>query len=192
MDNLLTMQNVFLCCAIVGGGLFLLRSIMMVIGMGGGDDQADGEGGGDVSHGDTSVVALKLLTIHGMTAFLLMFGLIGYLMLLNGNELWLTNIMASLAGLVTLVIIAKIFQSSRKLQSDGTIYPRDIVGIEGTIYLTIRPGEIGKVQLTVRNALKVFDARAKDPAVEIKTGQRVKVIEAADVLLVEQVNTSEK
>jgi len=185
----LTMQNVFLCCAIVGGGLFILRSVMMVMGMGGAD-QSDGEAGDvDISHGDgdTPVVALKLLTIHGMTAFLLMFGLIGYFMLLNGSPLWLTNIMSSLAGLVTLYIIAKLFQSSRKLQSDGTIYPKDIVGVEGSVYLTVRPGEIGKVQLTVRGALKVFDARAKDPATEIKTSQRVKVIEAADVLVVEQV-----
>jgi len=188
---MLTMENVFLCCAIVGGGLFILRSIMMVVGMGGAD-QSDGEAGGDadIPDGDTPVVALKLLTIHGMTAFLLMFGLVGYLMLLNGNKLWLTNIMASLAGLVTLIIIAKIFQSSRKLQSDGTIYPKDFAGVEGTVYLSIRPGEIGKVQLTVRGALKVFDARGKDPAVEIKTGQRIKVIEAADVLIVEQVGTN--
>ena len=189
MPEFLTLSNLFLGCAIVGGGLFLLRSILLLIGLGG-DDHHDGVGGdasGDVSDGDTPVDTFKLVTLHGLTAFGLMFGLVGYLMLRNNPEgVWLAVVLAILAGLLTMVIIAKIFQSSRKLQSDGTIYPRDIVGLEGTVYLVIRPGGIGKVQVTVRNALKVFDARAKDPAIEIPTGQRVKVVEAGDVLIVEQ------
>ena len=177
------MTNIFLVCAIVGGGLFLLRSIMMVVGLGG-DDHHDGEDGG-ASDGEGSVAALKLVTIHGLTAFLLMFGVVGYLMLRSDKEaVWLASILATAMGLVTMVVIAKIFHSSRKLQSDGTIYPEDIVGAEGSVYLVIRPGCIGKVQLTARNALKVFDARAKDATAEIKTGERVKVVEVADVLVV--------
>ena len=182
----LTLQNVFLGCAIVGGGLFLLRSILMVIGMGGDDGGVDVDAGG-ATDGDVPVATLKMVTIHGLTAFLLMFGLVGWLLLRNDAEaVWFAVIMGSLAGLVTMFILAKMFQSSRKLQADGTIYPKDIVGVEGAVYLVIRPGGIGKVQVTVRNALKVFDARAKDPTAEIKTGQRVKVVEAADVLIVEE------
>jgi len=175
------MTNVFLVCAIVGGGLFLLRSLMMVIGLGG-DDHHDGE---DMGGGDTSVAALKLVTIHGLTAFLLMFGVVGYLMLLNDAEaVWRAGIVAAVTGVVTMAIIAKIFQASQRLQSDGTIYPKDLIGTEGSIYLVIRPGCIGKVQLTARNALKVFDARSQDPAGEITTGTRVKVVDEADVLVV--------
>jgi len=186
--NLSVMETVFLGCAIIGGGLFLLRSIMMLVGLGG-DDHSDGDAG-DVSAVDdgSAVLALKLVTLHGLTAFLLMFGLVGFLILRNDAEAnkWFVGGAATVAGLVTMIIIAKIFQSSRKLQSDGTIYPKDIVGVEGSVYLVIRPGCIGKVQLTARNALKVFDARAKDPATEIKTGERVKVVEAGDALVVER------
>ena len=185
--NLLNMENVFLVCAIVGGGLFLLRSIMMLVGLGDDSDHHDGVDGDAPGSEGSPVAALKLVTIHGLTAFLLMFGLIGYLVLRNTpNATWAAGIAGTVTGLVTMFIIAKIFQSSRKLQSDGTIYPKDIVGVEGSVYLVIRPGEIGKVQLNVRNALKVFDARAKDPAVEIKTGDHIKVVEARDVLIVEQ------
>ena len=186
-----TMENIYLGCAIVGGGLFILRSIMMLVGLGDDADHHDGADGADadVSGSEGSpVAALKLVTIHGLTAFLLMFGLVGFLMLRNDKEaVWGASVVAAVVGVVTMFIIAKIFQSSRKLQSDGTIYPRDMVGVEGSIYLVIRPGGIGKVQLTVRNALKVFDARAKDSATEIKTGERVKVVEAGDVLIVEKV-----
>ena len=180
--ELMNMANVFMVCAIVGGGLFLLRSIMMVIGLGG----DDGEDVGAADSADASVAALKLVSIHGLTAFLLMFGVVGYLILYNDPEaVWVAGISATVAGFVTMGIIAKIFQSSQKLQSDGTIYPKDIIGTEGSVYLGIRPGEIGKVQLTARDALKVFDARAKDAAAEIKTGARVKVVDVADVLVVE-------
>lgn len=180
----------FLGCAIVGGGMFILRSIMLLIGLAG-DDGHDGGGAdvdADMSHGDGAPVAdFKMVTLHGLTAFLMMFGLVGFLVLRkDGQATWVAGTAAVAVGTVTMFIIAKIFQSSRKLSSDGTIYPADAVGASGSVYLTIRPGEIGKVQVTVRNALKVFDARAKDAAAEIKTGEHVKVVEASDVLVVER------
>ena len=71
------------------------------------------------------------------------------------------------------------------LASDGTIHPADAVGCTGSVYLEIRPGSIGKVQVEVKGALKVFDARARDPKAKIATGERVKVAEAADMLIVD-------
>ncbi|MCL1856757.1 MAG: hypothetical protein FWF84_03830 [Kiritimatiellaeota bacterium] len=198
------MERIYLLCAIVGGGLFLLRSILMLVGLGG-DDQA--HGGDDVSDVSDSalddgsaVASLRLVTLHGLTAFLMTFGLIGFLVLRSPEiaawctaaegetnaaaVAWIAGIAATLSGLIVMLIIAKLFQSSRKFESDGTIYPKEIVGVEGSVYLTIRPGDIGKVQLTVRDALKVYDARAKDPSLEIKTGERIKVVETSDVLVV--------
>jgi len=183
-EDLSGIEIMFLGCAIVGGGLFILRSIMMLVGLGG---DHDGEGM-DVSDSTGEPVAdFKLVTLHGLTAFLLMFGLVGFLTLRkDGQAMWVAVSVATVAGAVTMFIIAKIFHSSRRLYSDGTIYPTDAVGGSGSVYLTIRPGCVGKVQLTVRNALKVFDARAKDATAEIKTGESVKVVEAGDVLIVER------
>jgi len=183
-ENLSGVAIMFLGCAIVGGGLFILRSIMMLIGLGG---DHDGEGV-EVSDSTGEPIAdFKLVTLHGLTAFLLMFGLAGFLLLRkDGQGTWTAVSIAAVAGAVTMFIIAKIFHSSRKLYSDGTIYPNDAIGGNGSVYLTIRPGCVGKVQLTVRNALKVFDARAKDATAEIKTGESVKVVEAGDVLIVER------
>ena len=82
--------------------------------------------------------------------------------------------------------IAKIFQASRRLQTDGTVRLADAVGQNGTVYLAIRPGAAGKVQVTARGQLKVFDARARDPAAEIPTGAPIAVVAAEDVLVVEK------
>ena len=86
-----------------------------------------------------------------------------------------------------MIIIAKLFSASRKLQSDGTIHSKDAIGAEGSVYLEIRPGEIGKVQVSVHGALKVYDARANDREGKLKTGDPIRVVEAADVLIVEKI-----
>ena len=120
-----------------------------------------------------------------IAASLLMFGLVGFLMMRGGKGAAASALASLVAGGVTMAVIAKIFSASRKLASDGTIHPADAVGCTGSVYLEIRPGSIGKVQVEVKGALKVFDARARDPKAKIATGERVKVAEAADMLIVD-------
>ena len=201
-DKLSNLEWFYLGCAGVGGGLFILRSIMMIVGMGG-DDHHDGDAGAhddcgaDAHHDGEGSPAhdFRMVSLHSLTAFTLLFGLTGFLMTHNNAAAekqpwfaspWFAGAVAAAVGLVTMFIIAKIFQGSRKLQSDGTIYPRHAAGAEGSVYLAIRPGEIGKVQITVRGALKVFDARANDPAATLKTGDPVKVVATGDVMVVEK------
>jgi len=205
------LEMFYLCCAILGGGLFLLRSVAMVVGMGGDDGHDAGDADGPIGGDGTPTGDFKMVSLHSITAFVLLFGLTGFLMLRNaaaakaaavveaGEEAaqtalvspwfakpWAVGVIAFLTGLVTMFIIAKIFQMFRKLQSDGTVHPEDAVGAEGSVYLAIRPGEIGKVQLTVRGAMKFYDARANDPAASLKNGDPVKVVSLGDVLVVEK------
>jgi hypothetical protein len=186
-DQLSNAEVFYLGCALVGGGLFALRSLMMLIGMGGDHDGVDGADLHAPDSDGSPVQDFKMVSVHSLTAFLLMFGLVGFLLLRNQEAApWIAGSAGFAVGIVTMFIIAKLFYSSRKLQSDGTIYPANAVGVEGSVYLAIRPGEIGKVQLTVRGALKIFDARANDHAAAFKTGDPVKVVSAGDVLIVER------
>ena len=208
------LEMFYLCCAILGGGLFLLRSVAMLVGMGGDDGHDAGDMDGPIGGDGTPTGDFKMVSIHSITAFVLMFGLTGFLILRNAAATiaeitaqnaaliedgafvtprypwhvspWFAGVAAFLVGLAIMLVIAKIFQMFRKLQSDGTVHPEDAVGAEGSVYLTIRPGEIGKVQLTVRGAMKFYDARANDPAASLKTGDPVKVVSTGDVLVVEK------
>ncbi len=187
------MLHFYLGCAVVGGVLLLLRTLMLLAGFGAdaGGGGADFDPGTDVSDGDVSEgtpgADFRLFSVHGITSFFLLFGLSGYL--LNARELCAPLPAAAISvalGLVAMFAIAKIFQASRRLQTDGTVRLADAVGQNGTVYLAIRPGAAGKVQVTARGQLKVFDARAKDPAADLPTGTPVSVVAAEDVLVVEK------
>lgn len=176
----------YLYCAIIGGTLFLLRSILLFCGLG--DDGGDGADVGDVpddpGDGSSPVDDFKVFSLHSLTAFLLMFGLSGYLLLRAKCPVAVAVAASLVIGTLTMLVIAKMFQASRKLQSDGTIHLSDAVGATGTVYLTIQPGQTGQVEVTVRGAKKIFDARGADAMLPLPTGTPVRVAEADGILKV--------
>ena len=167
------METFFLVCAGIGGVLFLVRLAMMLFG----SDHADA----DVSAGHEFAVhevdaGFKLLSVQGVTAFFLMFGLVGYAML-HASKLssgWAVA-GATGSGAVAMVLIAWIFMMARKLQSSGTLDLANAVGQEGLIYLRIPPGGTGKAQVTLQGRLVILDANSEGKE-EIKTGDRVRVV----------------
>lgn len=180
----------FIICAVIGGGLFIVRFAIQLFG--GGDTDADTDtdlqvGHADVDHVDADV-SFKLLTLQGLTAFFMMFGLVGFAMLRESHASGgVALASASAAGLGTVWLIGRIFSSVKKLQSSGTMDNAAAVGEQGTVYLTIRAQGTGKVQVTMHGRPREFEATAKDGA-EIKTGERIKVLEVnGSVLVVERV-----
>ncbi len=181
------LEMFFLVCAGFGGGLFLVRFVMqLVMGV-----EADGDvdiqvGHSDVTHGDADV-SFKLLTIQGLTAFFMMFGLVGFALLREshaGSAIALGG--ALVAGVATVWLIGKIFAVVKKLQSSGTMDNNGAVGEQGSVYLTIQAHGGGKVQVTVKGRPREFEAVSKDGS-EIKTGERIKVVEVnSSVLVVEK------
>jgi hypothetical protein len=208
-------DQVFLGCAVVGATLFVLRLIMFFVGFGeadveadfdvdvdmdfdadvGGDVDMDADVGGDV---DADVDAgagahahdagFKLLSFQGITGFFMMFGLVGLALHRNtGTGEPLAVLGGSAAGLGIMWLTAKLFSIFRSLQSVGTADIRTAVGQEASVYLTIRQGGIGKVQVNVQERLKVLDAVTEQQET-LATGARVKVVAVRDdnMLVVEK------
>jgi hypothetical protein len=167
-----TIEWIFLSCAIAGGAVFVLRLVLLMFGAS--VDHPDlavthEVGGGDADHG------FKLLSLQGVTAFLLMFGLTGFVMLRNfGARPGWAVAGGTGAGCVMLFLVAWIFRSFMKLQSSGTLNLQNAVGQEGTVYLRIPAGGTGKIQVPVQGRLLTLDA-VSDAKEEIKSGTRVKV-----------------
>jgi membrane protein implicated in regulation of membrane protease activity len=182
----LTLEHVYIACASIGGALFLVRMLLMFLGGEfGGSDGADGvDGAGDVHdvhHGgmQDSDVGFKVLSLQGVTAFFMMFGLVGLAILKGTSTSAPWNLLSigggTAAGLGTVWVIAKLFMMMKSLQYAETLNMEDASGQEGTVYLTIPAEGTGKIQVMVRGSIGVYDAVSEGDK-EIKTGERVMVV----------------
>ena len=175
-SSLSGLERMFLLCAVAGGTGFVIRTVMFFFGLAG-DVDADGPAMGGEGLGDSDV-SFHFLSLHGLTAFFLMFGVTGLALIRNGMAMpWLAVAGSIAAGLLTMLLVAWLLRLLQKLQSEGTLRPAEAVGQEGVVYLRIQPGGIGKIQITLQGGLRIFDARARNPEESFQTGDRVRVVE---------------
>lgn len=194
MGDLSRIEIIYWASTIIGGTLFLLRTIMMLVGGGLGGEDFDTDFDGDldvdvsmdfdhaIDHAGTSSdsdFSFKMLSMQGLTAFFMMFGLVG-LALVNAKVLTgLTIVGGIFAGLFAVWLISMVFAQMKRLQSDGTINIKNAVGETASVYLTIPAVGSGQVQVIVQGTLKIFDAVSTEGA-EFKTGSKVRVVRVID------------
>ena len=144
--------------------------------------------GMEEAHTNTDM-SFRFISLQGLTAFFMMFGLAGLALSKSGQQGLFTVVGGIAAGAFTVWVISRIFLGAQKLQSEGTLNMRNAIGLSGTVYLTIPAGETGKVSIVLQGALKEFNAVAADKQL-IKTGERVQVVglTAGEVLIVERIN----
>jgi membrane protein implicated in regulation of membrane protease activity len=185
-SNLNGFEIFFLICAIVGGFFVLAKLIMQFIGAGA-DIDTDLDTGIDTQHVDSDI-GFKALSMHGLTSFLMMFGLVGLaLYRQNRAGMFLSVLGASVAGLLSVWVIGRIFTSIGKLQSSGNLATASAVGSTGTVYLGIPRGGTGRVSINFRGRLREFDANSADGEA-IATGTPIRVVRVeASVLVVENI-----
>ena len=127
--SLTAMDKVFLICALVGGLLFLVRVVMMFLGGDAGDGEVDVHvdtaavdadvhvDGHDVADSDS---AFKLLSLQGITAFLMMFGLVGLAMSRGSGLHQLVALGGGLAaGLASVWVVDRLFRAFGRLQKSA-------------------------------------------------------------------------
>jgi membrane protein implicated in regulation of membrane protease activity len=165
-------NQIYLLCAVVGGSVFVIKTLLMVIG--GQADVHDLDVHGDV-HLDTDV-SFHLLTIQGIIGFVMMFGLVGLFLSVGLHFPALLSLPGAIAaGFAAMWATARMMTWMKGLQSSGNIEEKNLIGQEGEVYLTIPAGGVGKVHVTVQNRLMEYDAEANDDK-EIKTGEQIRVV----------------
>jgi len=199
-------EMLFLVCAILGGVLFVVRLALQFLGgdsggdhdVGGVSDVGDVDAGGADVHGDftgdahldahDTYLSFKVLSFQGLTAFFMMFGLVGLAMMRQTQQGPVAALIAAaLAGFGTVWVIGLIFRKAGTLQASGNINLRTAIGQQGEVYLTIPTAGTGKAKITVQERLRIYDA-VSNGSEEIHTGQRVRVVDVTpqDVLVVEK------
>lgn len=187
-------ERVYAVCALAGGILFAIRTLLtLVSGFGHVVDMDITGGHFDVPAGhadlpgghapDTSGEAdtsFRALSVQGITAFFMMFGLVGLaLSRQNGTGVMTSALGGLVAGSATVWIIGKMFVSMQKLQSDGTLHWERAIGQEGLVYLTIPADGKGQVSISVQQQWRICEAVSAEK-VSIPTGERVIVVDVVN------------
>ena len=186
MENFNGIEIFFLVCALIGGVFVLVR---LGLQFAGGDVHTDLDTDLDIDaggHHTDSDAGFKILSLHGLSTFLMMFGLVGLALYRQSRAGFPVALVgAVLAGLAAVWLIGKLFQGAAKLQSSGTLPTAAALGSTGTVYLTIPEQGTGRVSVNLQGRLREFDAVAKDGR-KIPTGTAIKVVQVhANILVVE-------
>lgn len=139
LDALDTLQGVFgLIAAISTLAAALLFILSLFMDMGDGDvDVHTGDLAGD--GGDTTVFSMRAII-----GFLLGFGWVGYACADAQMSAVVSVLAGLLTGLVMFALVALIIRGINSLKTDGTLDYNTLVGLSGTVYVTIPPnGETG-------------------------------------------------
>ncbi len=182
------MQTLYFYCAVVGGVILVLQTVLMIFGGGDGDMDTDvgvdvdASSGPDLHHdglsgepGDADAF-VKVLSLKTLVAFLTFFGLTGLALLEAGVDPVWACILSVGAGLVALYIVAWLMAMLWKLRSEGNEDLRNAIGTTGKVYLRIPANQrgIGKVTVTVQG--RQITRKAVTTGSEIPTGTVVKVV----------------
>lgn len=189
MFGLSILETIYWFFAIVGGTLFILRTLMMFVGGDLSDDALDSalESADNSSHSHDGDAGFKLLSLQGLTAFFMMFGLVGLALINTPLPSFLSVVGGTIAGLVTFWVLSLIFSQMKRLQSEGTIDLKNSIGTEGNVYLKIPKNSTGQVQIVIQGALKIFDASSKSKQ-DLATGDKIRVVGVnGNTLVVEKI-----
>lgn len=198
--SLSIVSQVFACVAIPSTVLLLAQTVIMLIGMGSdtaaddvdvdaeidseleADVPADSDGvfGSEELEVDSDVTGmdgLRVFTVRGIIAFLVVFGWVGVVMDSAGAALWISLAVATVSGVAVMFALAFMMRAVLKLRDNGNIDNRNAIGVAGKVYLTIPPkrsGE-GKVNVMLQGVYVERDA-VTDESEPIPTGCEVVVV----------------
>ena len=167
------LEQIFVLSGAVGGIILLFRMVMTIAGF---DHPFDFH-----ADGDAGAQAVSLL---GISAFLLLFGAVGYVLFHGGVFSGLLAILSGIAaGAFSMWMLQKLFRAMLRLQSSGTVNMFAAIGSEGTVYLTVGK-EGGRVQIDFANRLREFEAvSANGAAIPTGTAIRVQGVEANTLIV---------
>jgi len=161
LETLSGTDHFFLICAIVGSLGVLLRLISQIFGFASGDMDGDIDISDSASHTDAHNAGdgFKIISVHGLAAFFMMFGLVGFAMNReNQAHIIVSLVCGVIAGAIAVWVIAKFFNMASKLQSVGNLDVNKAVGCHGTVYLQIPKGATGRVVVNISGRQREMDA----------------------------------
>ena len=175
------LEMVFGFCALIGSLLFLLYFGLVLIG---GVFEGVVEGVFDIDVDMGSDFSFKAITFQGVVAFVMMFGLVGLAVMQSTTNDTIAVFGGSVAGIMSMFAINKLFHMFYGLESDGTVQHNQAIGAKGLVTTRIRKGSPGEVQVTYQHALRTEAAVCEDEDMELSTGTMIEVVDVSGTRLI--------
>ncbi|MGI6524554.1 MAG: hypothetical protein ACOX2O_04570 [Bdellovibrionota bacterium] len=153
-----SLELFFWICAIIGTLIFSIRLFMTISGLGGDDLISEGVDDIDADSG------LNLISLTTVVAFIMMFGWVGIASLKADNVgAGFSILFATVAGLLTMVLIAYLFKWIFSLTEQGDVFqPSDALGKTAEVFEKISAGGKGMVFLNMQGHRREFTATSED------------------------------
>jgi membrane-bound ClpP family serine protease len=175
---MITLLTILGWMALAGGIAVALQLLSTIFGFDSTDtdiDVGDMDIDGDVDS-DTAGSGVKVFSILGISSFLLVFGLVGRICILQILLHWsLALLIATVAGLLIMYLIGWLFYKAKSLETNGTIKMKDSINCTGTVYLPFKDDELGTVHVDVNGIMREYGAKSNNGEV-FKVGDSIKVI----------------
>ncbi len=177
------MASVYLYCALIGGAILVVQTVLMVLGIGADLDVADAPDAepapgdaADLSGDEATSIFLQVLTFKSVVAFLTFFGLTG--MAAGSADITPRNtLFLSLGtGTVALFGVAHLMNLMSRLHSSGNVDLSNAVGNVGSVYLRVPAQNAGhgKIHVTVQG--RTAEVKAQTAGPELPTGSPARVV----------------
>ncbi len=194
-NSLSAMMKVLWAITLSASLIFVIQSVMTFLGAGDSSDfDVDTDVSGDVDVPDTDVhgTGQGLLTFRNFVNFLLGFGWSAILLRESIGSTPLLIVVSVIVGVILVTLVMLLFKWLSGMQEAGNINVfKSAVGCEGKVYLAV-PGErsgSGKVQITINDAVREYEAVTDGPALATGTSVRVVEVISADTMLVEPIES---
>ncbi|MFW6264735.1 MAG: hypothetical protein ACOC3B_01370 [Bacillota bacterium] len=185
-------EKLFWYFAIPFSLVFIIQLVLTFVGLGESDGfDFDGDGSIDFDADEIGGSTFGLFTLRNFLAFFTIFGWSGIVFNSYDFSKTATVVLAFLSGLLAMFLVAFLFYSMMKLNSNGNVDMKFAIGKKGKVYIPIpAKGEgNGKIQLTFHGALR--EVLAVTEGEVLATGTRVEVVEVLDdsTLLVKKIGS---
>ncbi|MDR3550846.1 MAG: hypothetical protein P4L31_05490 [Candidatus Babeliales bacterium] len=179
-------NTIFWTSAIVGTTLFGLRVLAALLGgaLDVDDAHVDSVEIDDIH--DHIVPSFKLLTLHSISGFFMMFGWAGLACVHQlGFSYAMSYVIACAVGLAVMIITALLFKGALLFQDPGSVFAiQKTVGLIGTVYQRIPAHGQGKIQIVLNGTTREILAQSHDNKT-IDSFSIVKVLRVVDYDVVE-------
>jgi hypothetical protein len=167
--------QVFWTCAVVASCVFLVQTVLTLIGIDADGTDADFDPSSTLDLGG----GINLFTIKNLMGFLTGFGWTGVCFWDSVPSRALLILLALAGGSLIVTIFVFIYKQARKLEHNGAFRIESTLDKTADVYLRIPEGGRGKIQISINGSVQELDA-ISDSNSEIPTGAKVRVTDIID------------